>query len=95
MEDYLEPAIRELKGQKQGSGPGQVFHEFALFCDKQLQSPEAAEDMDRIKTVMDRKLQEYNEHTIAVPAALKPGTILTMQSMRDCGRVASSSCDNV
>ncbi|KAH7370991.1 hypothetical protein BKA66DRAFT_573171 [Pyrenochaeta sp. MPI-SDFR-AT-0127] len=63
MRDYLEPAIRELKGQKQGSGPGQVFHEFALFCDKQLQSPEAAADMDRIKTVMDRKLQEYQEFT--------------------------------
>ncbi|KAF2848137.1 hypothetical protein T440DRAFT_556925 [Plenodomus tracheiphilus IPT5] len=61
MEKYLEPAIRELKGQKQGAGPGQVFHEFALFCDKQLQSPEAAEDMQRIKTVMDRKLQEYHE----------------------------------
>jgi ataxia telangiectasia mutated family protein len=63
MQDYLEPAIRELKGQKHGSGPGQVFHEFALFCDKQLQSPEAAEDMERIKTVMDRKYQEYNEFT--------------------------------
>lgn len=61
MQKYLEPAIRELKGQKQGAGPGQVFHEFALFCDKQLQSPEAAEDMQRIKTVMDRKLQEYHE----------------------------------
>ncbi|KAH8722404.1 hypothetical protein GQ44DRAFT_711767 [Phaeosphaeriaceae sp. PMI808] len=61
LQDYLEVAIRELGGQKQGSGPGQVFHEFALFCDKQLQNPEAAEDMDRIKTVMDRKLQEYNE----------------------------------
>jgi ataxia telangiectasia mutated family protein len=61
MKDYLEPAIRELKGEKHGSGPGQVFHEFALFCDKQLQSPEAAEDMERIKTVMDRKLQEYYE----------------------------------
>jgi ataxia telangiectasia mutated family protein len=63
MQDYLEPAIRELKGQRQGTGPGQVFHEFALFCDKQLQSPEAAEDMERIKTVMDRKLQEHNEFT--------------------------------
>ncbi|KAI8932149.1 hypothetical protein NX059_011032 [Plenodomus lindquistii] len=61
MQKYLEPAIHELKGQKQGAGPGQVFHEFALFCDKQLQSPEAAEDMQRIKTVMDRKLQEYHE----------------------------------
>jgi ataxia telangiectasia mutated family protein len=61
MKEYLEPAIRELKGQKEGLGPGQVFHEFALFCDKQLQSPEAAEDMNRIKTVMDRKLQEYHD----------------------------------
>jgi ataxia telangiectasia mutated family protein len=63
MLDYLEPAIRELRGQKQGPGPGQVFHEFAFFCDKQLQSPDAAEDMERIKTVMDRKLQEFNEFT--------------------------------
>lgn len=61
MQKYLEPAISELKGQKQGAGPGQVFHEFALFCDKQLQSPDAAEDMERIKTVMDRKLQEHQE----------------------------------
>jgi ataxia telangiectasia mutated family protein len=45
----------------QGPGPGQVFHEYALFCDKQLQSPEAAEDMERIKTVMDRKYQEYQD----------------------------------
>jgi ataxia telangiectasia mutated family protein len=43
----------------QGPGPGQVFHEFALFCDKQLQNPEAAEDMQRIKSVMDKKYQEY------------------------------------
>ncbi|KAJ8117825.1 hypothetical protein OPT61_g1067 [Boeremia exigua] len=63
MQEYLEPAIRELKGQEQGAGPGQVFHEFALFCDKQLQSPEAAEDLERIKTVMDRKLQEYHDFT--------------------------------
>lgn len=59
----MEPAIRGLKGQRQGSGPGQVFHEFALFCDKQLQSSEAAEELERIKTVMDRKLQEYHEFT--------------------------------
>lgn len=61
IQDYLEPAIRELKGQTQGADPGQVFHEFALFCDKQLQSPEAAEDLTRIKTVMDRKLQEHQD----------------------------------
>ncbi|KAF2259280.1 hypothetical protein CC78DRAFT_621172 [Lojkania enalia] len=61
IRDYLEPAVQELKGQALGAGPGQVFHEFALFCDKQLQNPEAAEDLARVKTVMDRKLQEYEE----------------------------------
>lgn len=63
MQEYLKPAIQELKGQEQGAGPGQVFHEFALFCDKQLQSPEAAEDLERIRTVMERKKQECHEFT--------------------------------
>ncbi|KAF2646142.1 hypothetical protein P280DRAFT_439907 [Massarina eburnea CBS 473.64] len=61
IQDYLEPAIRELKGQTNGSGPGQVFHEFALFCDKQLQSPEALEDMERAKLGVERRLQEWQE----------------------------------
>ncbi|KAF2011391.1 hypothetical protein BU24DRAFT_495581 [Aaosphaeria arxii CBS 175.79] len=61
IKNYLEPAINELKGQVQGVGPGQVFHEFALFCDRQIQSPEAADDLARIKTVMDRKLQEHQD----------------------------------
>lgn len=38
-----------------------MFHEFALFCDKQLQSPEAADDLQRIKIVMERKLQEHQD----------------------------------
>ncbi|KAF1957724.1 hypothetical protein CC80DRAFT_592227 [Byssothecium circinans] len=61
IRDYLEPAIRELKGQMQGSGPGQVFHEFALFCDKQLQNPEAAEDIERAKLGVERRHQEMQE----------------------------------
>lgn len=61
IEDYLLPAIQKLEGQKQGPVPGQVFHEFALFCDKQLQSPGAAMDMERAKTIMDRRYQEYRD----------------------------------
>jgi ataxia telangiectasia mutated family protein len=45
----------------QGSGPGQVFHEFALFCDKQLQSPEATEDLERARLGVDRRFQEYQD----------------------------------
>ncbi|KAF2190124.1 hypothetical protein K469DRAFT_624615 [Zopfia rhizophila CBS 207.26] len=63
IKEYLEPAIQELKGQTQGTDPGQVFHEFALFCDKQLQNPDATEDITRIKTVMDRKYQEAQDFT--------------------------------
>ncbi|PVH96335.1 hypothetical protein DM02DRAFT_569817, partial [Periconia macrospinosa] len=61
IRDYLQPAIRELKGHKSGSGSAQVFHEFALFCDKQLQSPEAIEDLQRAKAGVDRRLQEYQD----------------------------------
>jgi ataxia telangiectasia mutated family protein len=79
IKDYLEPAINELKGQEQGVGPGQVFHEFALFCDKQLQSPEAEEDLARIKAVMDRKLQEHQDF-------LKLSTTDKSKGMRDTYR---------
>ncbi|KAJ4290197.1 Serine/threonine-protein kinase tel1 [Kalmusia sp. IMI 367209] len=61
IQNYLVPAIRELKGQTQGSDPGQVFHEFALFCDKQLQSPDVAADMERAKAIMDRRAQEIQD----------------------------------
>jgi ataxia telangiectasia mutated family protein len=61
IQEYLEPAIKELKGQTQGPGPGQVFHEYALFCDKQLQNPDAVEDLTRMKILMERKKQEATE----------------------------------
>lgn len=62
MKNYLLPAIQELQGLKQGPEPGQVFHEFALFCDKQLHDPDAIEDVARLKTVMERKGEEAEEH---------------------------------
>ena len=37
IEKYLLPALKELKGKADGSEAGQVFHEFAVFCDQQLQ----------------------------------------------------------
>ena len=62
IKDYLIPSIRELKGQTQGREAGQVFHEFASFCDKQLQNPDAIEDMARMKSLMERKAQEAHEY---------------------------------
>src|SRR5882757_4127648 len=62
IKDYLIPSIRELKDQTQGREAGQVFHEFASFCDKQLQNPDAIEDMARMKSLMERKAQEAHEY---------------------------------
>ena len=61
MQDYLEPAIKELRGKNQGLEAGEVFHQFAVFCDQQLQNPEALKDFERIKTMQQRKEVEVND----------------------------------
>lgn len=61
MNNYLKPAIKELKGTISGSEAGQVFHEFAAFCDLQLQNPDSLEDLHRIENLRERKKTEVNE----------------------------------
>ncbi|KAF2425727.1 ataxia telangiectasia mutated [Tothia fuscella] len=58
MNNYLLPAIKELRGQNTGSVPGQVFHQFASFCDAQLQNPDAIEDFNRVEGMRNRRSQE-------------------------------------
>ncbi len=58
---YLLRAIKELKGQTDGDEAGQVFHEFASFCDQQLQNSENLEDFQRIQTLRHRKEAEVRE----------------------------------
>ena len=58
---YLLRAIKELKGQTDGNEAGQVFHEFASFCDQQLQNSENLEDFQRIQTLRHRKEAEVRE----------------------------------
>ncbi|KAF2138836.1 uncharacterized protein K452DRAFT_320941 [Aplosporella prunicola CBS 121167] len=62
MKHYMEPAIRELKSQQTGRQAGQVFHQFAAFCDKQLQSQETIDDMNRMKQLAERKEAEAQEY---------------------------------
>ena len=57
----LVPAIKELHGRSQGSEAGRVFHDFAAFCDLQLQNPDDKEDFHRIETIRDRKEKEIME----------------------------------
>ena len=54
----LVPAIKELNGRSQGSEAGRVFHDFAAFCDLQLQNSDNKDDFHRIETIRHRKEKE-------------------------------------
>ena len=61
LSGYLKPAISHLHSQHEGEEAGKVFHEFATFCDKQLQNPGNVEDLNRITKLRQRKLEEVEE----------------------------------
>lgn len=44
-----------MHGHCEGKEAGQVFHEFAFFCDQQLQNQDSLEDFQRIKQLRERK----------------------------------------
>ncbi|KAF2453189.1 hypothetical protein BDY21DRAFT_142648 [Lineolata rhizophorae] len=60
-QNYLIPAIRELKENTQGREAGQVYYEFASFCDRQLQNPDSLEDFTRMQKLVDRRRDEEDE----------------------------------
>ncbi|KAL7272152.1 Serine/threonine-protein kinase tel1 [Rhizina undulata] len=61
MSNYLNLAIAELKGKFKGSEAGRVFHEFASFCDQQLQNPGNIEDYQRALKLRQNKEEEVRE----------------------------------
>lgn len=58
---YLEPALKELKGNVKGKEAGSVYHQFALFCDGQLQDPAGLEDLARLQSLKKGKSDEVAE----------------------------------
>ncbi|OCT45322.1 Serine/threonine-protein kinase tel1 [Cladophialophora carrionii] len=60
IERYLAPAIQELHART-GSAAGRVFHNFAAFCDMQLQDTDNLDDFTRITKIRERKTQEVYE----------------------------------
>ncbi|RFU73429.1 serine threonine- kinase tel1 [Trichoderma arundinaceum] len=58
---YLEPALKELKGSAEGKEAGLVFHQFAVFCDEQLQDPDSLEDLTRLQNLKRGKSDEVEE----------------------------------
>ncbi|KAL8900186.1 MAG: hypothetical protein Q9207_005812 [Kuettlingeria erythrocarpa] len=61
INQYLVPAIKELRGVTEGTEAGQVFHEFASFCDQQLQNPDSLEDFERIQRMRQTKEEEVHD----------------------------------
>jgi len=55
LENYLKPALKELKEKITGSEAGKVFFQFAIFCDQQLQDADGLEDLERLKKLSKNK----------------------------------------
>ncbi|KAI4258557.1 MAG: hypothetical protein LQ352_001192 [Teloschistes flavicans] len=61
INEYLVPAIKGLRGLTEGTEAGQVFHEFASFCDQQLQNPDSLEDFERLQRLRQTKEEEVHD----------------------------------
>lgn len=60
LENYLKPALKELKGKTDGREASQVFYQFALFCDQQLQDADGLEDLERLRKLSENKQAEVD-----------------------------------
>ncbi|KAG6066927.1 hypothetical protein E4U32_004970 [Claviceps aff. humidiphila group G2b] len=60
QKSYLGPALTELKREK-NSEAGAVYHQFATFCDEQLQDPDGLEDLARLRNLRKAKDDEVND----------------------------------
>lgn len=62
LENYLKPAVAELKNNKLGAEASDVFHEFASFCDAQLQNSDSREEFLRTQKTRDRRKAEMEAY---------------------------------
>ncbi|KAK8048495.1 Serine/threonine-protein kinase TEL1 [Apiospora phragmitis] len=58
QKNYLQPALKELRGRIDGQEAGKVYHQFAMFCDEQLQNPDSLEDLARLQHLRKGKNDE-------------------------------------
>lgn len=72
IERYLKPSLKELRGKMSGSEAGEVFHQFAVFCDQQLQDPDSLEDLERLKKLSKDKAEEVKTYKKLMKEALSP-----------------------
>ena len=61
IDRILQPAVDELSGRTTGDEAGLVFHEFASFCDAQLQNTDVKADFERIQKLRQHKQAEMED----------------------------------
>ncbi|KAI5280617.1 Serine/threonine-protein kinase tel1, partial [Ascosphaera aggregata] len=61
--DYLAPAAEGLVDNiaLRQADQGKVFHDFAVFCDRQVSNQDTVEDLRRLESIRNRKEQELLE----------------------------------
>ncbi|KAE9972679.1 hypothetical protein EG327_009430 [Venturia inaequalis] len=74
MTEYLAPAIAELGTTTVGIVAGQVFHQYASFCDAQLHDPDLLAEFDRIHKMRETRTKEI-EHWRGVSKSTRDRTI--------------------
>ncbi|KAI0552937.1 phosphatidylinositol 3 [Xylaria curta] len=70
--NYLQPALKQLKGKADGEEAGKVYHQFATFCDEQLQNPDSLEDLARLQHLKQGKSDEVKQLMELVANAKDP-----------------------
>ncbi|RYP67295.1 hypothetical protein DL771_007313 [Monosporascus sp. 5C6A] len=61
QKNYLQPALKELRGRTDGKEAGKVYHQFAMFCDEQLQNSDSLEDLARLQHLRKGKSDEVTQ----------------------------------
>lgn len=74
MTEYLAPAIAELGEEHQGDVAGQVYHQYASFCDAQLHDPDLIAEFDRIHKMRETRTKEI-EHWRGVSKSTRDRTM--------------------
>jgi serine-protein kinase ATM len=60
--NYLEPALKGLKGNHTGEDVGHILHEFAVFCDKQLHNSDFTDEFERVSKAREKRKKEVDAY---------------------------------
>lgn len=82
IQSIFKGAIAELHGSTEGDEASEVFHEFASFCDYQLQNSDSQADFHRVRRLCDRKKSEIEALDDMIRSATQAKEKETLMSHR-------------